>query len=456
MELETTNTENTESTTQHGTKTKVKVKGDKGSKKNTWYASLELPPEEQYWSGIHVPKGKSPRTFLMVGATCSIAILLILFVFYMPNLDDATTTSSENPSSSSRKTTALIHMGPHKTGSSTVQGMSETFINELKEDGYHIPCDWVQDIWDGQTFNNEQGMVEFATCFVNPKNQARISGPCVFEMLLAGAEMGAEGKDMFVSAETFDVSDDDGLRALSAYLKIFDETVVVVFYRRYFEWLASVDNQQRKTRKLKDSEDVWNKSILSFIEDLYSRDEIKDKHTYNLVGRVEKHFENLELVNMHNEKDNNEELFCEVMPHADRTCEALKSNEDEIYYNPRVELIYEDLAYNAMKKGLIEIANDQELDAISSAVQEYQEETLGLTKYDFPLICLSPEVEEWLLDTSLMIEETLLPEFFKTSLGEEALRASFAEHAKTDLCKLDVEEAFIDDLWIDFFTTLNY
>jgi hypothetical protein len=108
-----------------------------------------------------------------------------------------------------------------------------------------------------------------------------------------------------------------------------------------------------------------------------------------------------------------------------------------------------------MKKGLIEIENDQELDSISSAVQEYQEETLGLTKYDFPLICLSSEAEDWLLDTSLMIEETLLPEFFKTSLGEEALRASFAEHAKTDLCKLDVEEAFIDDLWIDFFTTLQ-
>ena len=55
-----------------------------------------------------------------------------------------------------------------------------------------------------------------------------------------------------------------------------------------------------------------------------------------------------------------------------------------------------------------------------------------------------------------MIEETLVPEFFKTSLGEEALRDSFAEHAKTDLCKLDVEEAFSDDLWVDFFTTLNY
>ena len=117
---------------------------------------------------------------------------------------------------------------------------------------------------------------------------------------------------------------------------------------------------------------------------------------------------------MHNGKDNNEELYCEVMPNADRTCEALRTAEfDSTDTNVHKVLIYEDLAYNAFKQGLIDIENNQQLEAVSGAVQEYQEVTLGLTKYDFPLICLSPEVKDWLLDVSLTIEETLLPEFLK-------------------------------------------
>ena len=230
---------------------------------------------------------------------------------------------------------------------------------------------------------------------------------------------------------------------------------MAVFYRRYFEWLPSLDNELRKHRYLNVDHD-WEGSIVSFIEEGYANQEIETKHTYNVVDRVEKHFDHIELVNMHNEKDNNEELYCEVMPNADRTCEALKTSESDMIKNGHKVLIYEDLAYNAMKQGLIDIHTDHQLQEVTIAVQEYQEETLGLTKYDFSLICLSPEVEDWLLDVSLTIEETLLPEFFKTPLGEEALRASFAEQAKTGLCKLDVDAALSDDVWIDFFLNYEY
>jgi len=40
-------------------------------------------------------------------------------------------------------------------------------------------------------------------------------------------EISAGGKDMFVSAEAFDKSADDGLNALAAYLSIFDETIEI-------------------------------------------------------------------------------------------------------------------------------------------------------------------------------------------------------------------------------------
>jgi hypothetical protein len=177
----------------------------------------------------------------------------------------------------------------------------------------------------------------------------------------------------------------------------------------------------------------------------------------NVIDRVKKHFDHIEVVNMHNEKDNNEEFYCDVIPHATRTCEALKNGKAEQSQqvkNARKELMYEDLAYNAMKHGLVTINTNEELHDVTRAVQEYQEGTLNLTRNDLPMICLSSEVEKWLLDVSLDIEKTLFPKFFKSPLGEECLRAEFEVYAKSDLCKLDLSEALSDKVWIDFF--LNY
>ena len=77
------------------------------------------------------------------------------------------------------------------------------------------------------------------------------------------------------------------------------------------------------------------------------------KHTYFLVDMLKKHFENVEVVNMHDGKDSNEEVFCEIMPHANRICESVREKimaKKEIVSNPSIDLIYGDLAYNAISR----------------------------------------------------------------------------------------------------------
>ena len=44
---------------------------------------------------------------------------------------------------------------------------------------------------------------------------------------------------------------------------------MAVFYRRYFEWLPSLDNELRKHRYLNVDHD-WEGSIVSFIEEGYT------------------------------------------------------------------------------------------------------------------------------------------------------------------------------------------
>ena len=63
-------------------------------------------------------------------------------------------------SSHRNKTTALIHMGPHKTGSSSLQLLTDTFMNELKEDGYHLPFDWARKYMNGGGWCNQENFIK--------------------------------------------------------------------------------------------------------------------------------------------------------------------------------------------------------------------------------------------------------------------------------------------------------
>ena len=105
----------------------------------------------------------------------------------------------------------------------------------------------------------------------------------------------------------------------------FDQVIVVLFYRRYFEWFASLFNERWKRRIFGDdeSEYKWETSIVDQMQTMINDENLNFRSShdiYVLKDMLGKHFENIEVVNMHNGQDNNEEFFCEVMPNAIRTC----------------------------------------------------------------------------------------------------------------------------------------
>ena len=105
---------------------------------------------------------------------------------------------------------------------------------------------------------------------------------------------------------------------------------------------------------------------------------------------------------------------------------------------------------------MIQIQNHEQMTQLTNAVQNHQLETLVLTKDDFPLTCPSSEVLDQMLSLSLMMEESIFPEFYKTPHGEESLRASFQKYAETKMCTLNADEALRDPVWIDFFKNFSY
>ena len=153
----------------------------------------------------------------------------------------ATVTISKEASNDSQmtKTKALVHMGPHKTGSSTN-------IDNLRKDGYEMP--WVVDkngnLCGDHRLDSLHGkyllfnQANFAKCFVPPSARGRI--PCNPDLLLSGLEIAQRRSNLFVSAEAFANLDSEGLKMLSGYLSHWDEVTIVVFYRRFYDWLSSM------------------------------------------------------------------------------------------------------------------------------------------------------------------------------------------------------------------------
>jgi hypothetical protein len=354
-------------------------------------------------------------------------------------------------------TRAIIHVGPHKTGSTSIQQTSRTHMTSLQKDGYFMP--WSLDpecfpsnqtLWKEPHLKLIENQVHFATCFIPTIEPEAEAYPCNTDLLRAGQAIGEQNRNIFISAETFSRIDAKGLQQLSEYLKPWDEVTFIVFYRRYYSFLASIYNQLRKRRTLAQGH-LWKESVLDFLLSESHDLQAQFHHTAQLQGRIEQQFggNNIIVFNFHNKTWSSpaEAVFCHGSLNTVHTCHATRN--ESVHANRAKDLAYEDLVFAAANASLIKINTDEEMKHIANAAQSYQEKTLNKTSNDFPKICLSPEDKKVLLDKSLELERRVYPETF--SLMEIDTRLDFEAASQTSLCDIDVDGTLLNDEWIQFF-----
>ena len=167
---------------------------------------------------------------------------------------------------------AVVHMGIHKTGSTSIQRQSRKHVDLLELDRYEMP--WVAKMESNEhgTIRNKHGTIEnqkigpqnqvnFATCFVSPSHGERKEYPCDPDLLLHGLDIAKKNRNLLVSAETFSNIDSEGVNMLSSYLLNWDEVIIVVYYHRLHSYIVSSYNQQHKRRILADIR-LWEDSII--------------------------------------------------------------------------------------------------------------------------------------------------------------------------------------------------
>lgn len=410
---------------------------------------------------------RGTKKFFIVSTLSSIVFLYCcknLSYSYLFNevLDTKINLNSPVSFRSGNLTRAVVHMGVHKTGTSTIQRYSRLLNNYLRLDGY-------ENVWDGmQNFNkgydnettrgNFHWMVEnahFAHCFLSKSFQKKI--PCDPDALLYGLQMARENRSLFVSLEDFSFINQENTRMLEAYLSNWDEVTIIVYYRRYYSWIVSSFHEMNRYKAISS-----RKQLLDYIHDCNIV--MPEIYTFSLIERLKQGGlkKNLKVINFHDRSHGSleETFYCYAMPYARHACDAIRSGEAKLPpQNLGPSFDYDDLAFGAIKAGLIQFndTNTSETKYVIEAIQNHQETTLNLTTHDFPRLCPPKKTLNKIWNASLITEISLFPSLFENyTVGESNLREDFDLAAGTSLCVVDVGLILIQETWKSFFKSLQH
>ena len=213
--------------------------------------------------------------------------------------------------------TAIVHVGPHKTGTTSLQLALEHQREVLLRDNF----DLVPKRFEGGHWTGPKSGANVANCLLRGKGDEPSFRPLVkhninctqvltqFENFLDHARLA--NRNIILSAERFDDSQMN-IPALVIALRGF-ETSIVVMHRPYFDWLRSCYTQLRLPMSL---------------EDFASADRILaaaagvDSSSLSVYSRYKQHFRNVSMRSLANGYI--EDFVCNLVQ-ADVTCRHLKS-----------------------------------------------------------------------------------------------------------------------------------
>lgn len=386
---------------------------------------------------------------------------------------------------------AIVHIGPYKTGSSTIQEYSNALRIPLKQDGYEMP--YSHQFSNGTSISNPwSNQVNFATCFYHNAKPSRIAErdvyPCRNDLLESGLDIGQQnhGNSIFLSAESFSALEEEGIAALRDYLHpTWNNITIIAYYRRYYDWILSFHNEVSRTIMTKDPWRVFENNATdllgaSIVNDLTSNidllEDMHHKYTLTVIQRYRKYFSNIVVVNMHEKRNMGflEHFYCVLIPHGENTCAALRhmlSNQAQLEANRSSQNIaYLELAYAAHRKGMFHIQTKEHCAHVAVAMKGYQEKVLNRTVADFPRRCLPSDVLDRMWNTSVQAEKEFRNQHVSAggaasgnSDGDDhddggvappllaAQRDDFEKLSKSRLCEVDFDAILGTLAWREFF-----
>jgi hypothetical protein len=384
--------------------------------------------------------------------------------------------SGENPSKNAtidpHRPLLILHVGPPKTATTTLQNFLSHYRTLLRQDNYDFVGTFPGENMDHNPFLSGVGRScgrSVHRAIMHGKKPMDVA--CWARMKKELAKSRQTGVNIILSEENLSV-DTYSLRPIFELLVQEQEwsVKIVVAYRRFHEWIISAKNQAERPSSRQLRRNRWTQQSglptlphYPYIEEVINGSrQMPMWYTDNVVRRYEEAgFDSNDVVvwNLHANDYSNivESFFCDVLTGAVKTCaESQRLRAKDIpRANPSMPLEYDMLAVAAAEQGLVNLTFVRANVAIVAQVQ--QEHFLGKTARDFAMKCLPRHELEPLLQTAIQYESELLPEFHSSKLGRVALKASF-ELAVQDkkYCSVDTETVLQDPAWQAFFQNLKF
>ena len=399
----------------------------------------------------------------------------------------------------------ILHVGPPKTGSTTLQCELESLRNELTKDGYHYigrpECSGIdiaqKDKKEFRIFAN--ALVTSFDCHFQLSNsenynKTRLSAlQCWDEFLQQLNGYRDSNTNIIFSDEAISNRMTRSWQyrpnipypwdALKLALRGWDVRVLIV-HRPLYDYIPSVYTDQYKVGPNKRKLKLWHgggkcidqggKSIPTpfvlnppndvkiTMATLFKADQTLFPTPAQIYELISGHDFEILLVDMNEISSNGEnfinEIVCRRVPGLVSTCKALRQTQvvgkKEGPRNPSLPLHYDFVAIEACQSGLINgtLVSREE---VRNAMQRRQEEELGLGSNALPLDCLGEDLMGKILKISVEHEQRLHDKDWSNEievLHEIGFRQAAGEGRK--FCSVNVTRVLEDETWRRFFLSL--
>jgi len=363
------------------------------------------------------------------------------------NIESRGKEQSQLEQSTSELPVAVVHVGPHKTGSTTLQQFLVSKKNILRTDNYQM-------FWSGKRKRTsflahcfvDKEEPEWYGCSEEVTRQSPLTREhvlAIFRAVLDGAL--DNGQNIIMSSEEFDRLSFD-VAAFRSYLVPGFRVHIVIYYRRFYDFIISFYNQMLSHRNIHGD----RFQTISFEEWVVNSDndvieQVSQMHTYGVYKRFAEYEDfNISILNLHNSSNDQstlENFFCNHVDNAVNTCEHAKSIGNTMNENGSTDLFFK-IFFDSIPDHLP--VKPRELIPHWEAIKSKFE---GMEEH--PLLCPSDETKQRLLELSIQFEKKMTPEsWYNSDDGIKTLVEDFENKMNTTkFCVADTKKILETNEW---------
>lgn len=375
-----------------------------------------------------------------------------------------------NGGSSNNKPRLILHVGPSKSATTTLQTDLTAVQAALEADDYSYAGRYYNPFVNNATGEfhlgrSESGLLVAAHTMLKHCNKPSRSDCC--RTFARQLDHYSPQKNIILSEEPFGNMwrhPQDWQAIRSAVSRHWDVTVVVG-YRRFFQWLPSARYQSERVDRHTDRTRPWpqhgGRQIRPFFPNWMQVWRRNYQYTSDILNAINGIFP-VRVINLHNPERHSplRVLLCDVLQGATETaCQQAverESNDDETVMNTQStapSLYYDEIACVAARQGLVNITAWSRKE-VREAIQHRQEVELGLHAKELDYLdCPSQAKLDALLNVSLELEEKYMPDFAKDERQRDQHREGFTKYVERRVyCWIDAKALLShDDGWKEFF-----